>query len=263
MNHKSIQPIQLFTIGILLIGISIINLFLDIPGTIHEYLFEKRINETGIVTYPPLDKLKKDQRDTSDLDFQANKIELRQELYAIDRMLLNQESSPPLTIRNAYIPDRIVIDSIHLDAPVIIASNQSVEVKDQWFEQWNAPDEFAVGWHDHSAPLGVSGNVVLNGHHNEFGKVFANLVYLKKGDLIHLYSGSKSFWYEVSTMMVLKERDASIETRMENAQWINETEDDRLTLVTCWPKRNNTHRFIVVAYPVVNEKSPELSQVAP
>ena len=143
-----------------------------------------------------------------------------------------------------------MIDAIKLDAPVIIAANQSIELKDQWFEQWIAPDEFAVGWHNQSAPLGIPGNTVLNGHHNEFGEVFAKLVYLEEGDLIRVYSGSKSLWYEVSEMKVLNEREASIETRLENAKWIGETSDERLTLVTCWPKRTNTHRLIVVAYPV-------------
>ncbi len=64
-------------------------------------------------------------------------------------------------------------------------------------------------------------------------------------------------------MMVLNEREASIQTRMENAKWINKTDDVQLTLVTCWPKRNNTHRLIIVALPVGDNQTQELSQISP
>ena len=37
---------------------------------------------------------------------------------------------------------------------------------------------------------------------------------------------------------------------MENAAWIMPSEDERLTLVTCWPYTSNTHRLIIVARPV-------------
>jgi len=37
--------------------------------------------------------------------------------------------------------------------------------------------------------------------------------------------------------------------RQENARWIAPTDDERLTLVTCWPYTNNTHRVVVVAKP--------------
>jgi len=251
MKPISFKPSQFYAIGILFLGLSVANLFLDIPELIREYALERRINSPASQS----DSIKFSVTDDQGIipvtgSAPIEKSALREDLIQLKHLLLTKKTAPAQIIHNAYIPDRIVIDSIKLDAPVIIAANKSIELKDQWFEQWLAPDEFAVGWHDHSAPLGITGNTVLNGHHNEFGKVFANLVYLEDGDLIQVYSGNKSFWFEVSEMMVLNEREASIEKRMENARWIGETADDRLTLVTCWPKRSNTHRLIVVAYPV-------------
>jgi sortase A len=41
----------------------------------------------------------------------------------------------------------------------------------------------------------------------------------------------------------------SEEKRLENARWIGPFPDERLTLVTCWPYTNNTHRVIVIAKP--------------
>ena len=50
--------------------------------------------------------------------------------------------------------------------------------------------------------------------------------------------------------MILEERDQSLDVRIENAQWIEQTDDERLTLVTCWPYTDNSHRLIVVAHPI-------------
>jgi LPXTG-site transpeptidase (sortase) family protein len=164
--------------------------------------------------------------------------------------------SVPLSQRTSisgFVPDRIVIPSIQLDAPVIPAAQKSVEIQNQWFEQWSAPDEFAAGWQADSAPLGVLGNTVINGHHNVDGKVFGHLVNIKVGDTILVYSGQKVFEYQIAEINVLREKNAPLATRENNAQWISTTSDERLTLVTCWPKRTNTHRLIVVAYPVLSQ----------
>jgi sortase A len=158
-------------------------------------------------------------------------------------------------IIDGYIPDRIIIPAIHLDAPVVQSDKTSVELRDQWFEQWTVPNEFAAGWQANSAPLGMAGNTVLGGHHNEYGKVFEHLVELNIGDLIYVYSGKVTFVYRVVDKLLLPERDVSLEIRKANAEWIAPTTDERLTLVTCWPKRSNTHRVIVVAEPVVDTQS--------
>jgi len=148
-----------------------------------------------------------------------------------------------------FIPDRIVIPAIHLDAPVMEAKATKVEIDGSEYIEWLAPDDFAAGWHTDSAPLGEIGNTVLNGHHNVHGKVFENLAYLQQGDIIKMYSGEQEFDYIVTNKMVLPERFATLEKRMENARWIMPSDDERLTLVTCWPKQTNTHRLVIVARP--------------
>lgn len=148
------------------------------------------------------------------------------------------------------IPDRIVIPAIDLDAPVIPAEEEKVAIDGVEYYRFLAPDQFAAGWHSNSASLGEAGNTVLNGHHNVYGEVFANLVYLQPGDRIFVYSASRSVEFQVANVLLLKERDASLEKRIENARWIEPSNDVRLTLVTCWPEYTNTHRLIVVASPV-------------
>lgn len=151
---------------------------------------------------------------------------------------------PPL------IPDRIIIPGIKLDAKVVPANLKQIEVQSKLFQQWEAPNSFAVGHLTSSASLGVAGNTVLIGHHNVYGEVFRYLVNLKVGDLIMVYSGNNEFAYVITLKMILRERDQPLEVRLKNAQWIAPSQDVRLTLITCWPYTNNTHRLILVATPI-------------
>jgi len=157
------------------------------------------------------------------------------------------EPTSTQTPSGPLIPDRIVIPSIKLDAPVILASEEKIKIGKEDYLQFQAPDEFAAGWHPNSAPLGEVGNTVLNGHHNVHGKVFGHLVDLVPGDRIIVYSGTTLFNFQVANVLILPERDADLSVRLENARWIEPSNDIRLTLVTCWPEYSNTHRLIIVA----------------
>jgi LPXTG-site transpeptidase (sortase) family protein len=156
--------------------------------------------------------------------------------------------SPPAVI--GYVPQRLVIPSIGVDAPIIPVSNVEVEVQSHMYRQWEAPDSDAVGWHENSARIGVPGNTVFNGHHNIYGEVFRHLSELEAGDLIFVSVGVETRAYQVAAKMILKERFEPLERRLENARWIQATQDERLTLITCWPYTSNTHRVVVVATPV-------------
>lgn len=147
------------------------------------------------------------------------------------------------------IPDRIEIPAIGLIAPIVVSDYNKTKVEGETFGQWVAPSKFAAGWHPDSALLGQTGNIVINGHHNEFGEVFGKLVDLKLGDLIIVYFGNEAFTYVISNRMILAERFQETSVRLQNARWLGKTDDTRLTLVTCWPAESNTHRLIIVARP--------------
>jgi LPXTG-site transpeptidase (sortase) family protein len=148
-------------------------------------------------------------------------------------------------------PGRILIPAIGLDAPVSAISLESVSSNGATYFQWPVPNEFRAGWHDNSARLGQPGNTVLNGHHNIYGQVFRHLVELNEGDTIIVHDGkNQSFRYEVTAKEIFPERDQPLAVRLENAHWIGATDDERLTLVTCWPLTDNSHRLVIVAHPV-------------
>lgn len=177
----------------------------------------------------------------------------------IQELLKPQAARPtPIPI---FIPDSISIPAIHLSATIQPVGANIIELDGQLYQQWNAPDEFAVGWHNTSSPLGRIGNTVLNGHNNIYGEVFRNLAKIKPGDKIYLTSGDLQFTYLVTNSMKLKEEYQDVNIRMENARWIEPSMDERVTLISCWPYSNNTYRWVVVAIPTgSSERIPNIDQ---
>lgn len=145
------------------------------------------------------------------------------------------------------MPDRLVLPAIHIDIPVVELGWNTTQKEDQVFSEWDVA-AYAAGWHKNSAQLGEGGNVVMSGHNNILGSVFRELDQLKRGDEITVWSGSQTFAYQVDKVLIVPEKYATSEQRKENAQWIGPFADDRLTLVSCWPRDDNTHRIIVVAH---------------
>jgi LPXTG-site transpeptidase (sortase) family protein len=166
----------------------------------------------------------------------------------------NRESVGTPTVHpRGLVPDRLVIPAFKLDAPILPVRYRALSFDDQMYDQWLAPDKFAVGWSDTSALLGYPGNSVFDGHHNSFGMVFKDLVNLNIGDEIDIYSGNVLFQYRVVLKMLVPERMQPMAVRMANARWIAPTTDERITLITCWPANDSTHRVIIVAYPIQNK----------
>lgn len=158
-------------------------------------------------------------------------------------------------------PSRLVIPAIDLDAPVDTVGWSVTTQGGQQVSMWDVPNRFAAGWLKTTARVGEPGNTVLDGHHNIDGEVFRDLVDLNEGDLIQVYAGGAVRDYVVKLMKILPEKNQPIDVRLENAQWIQPTSDERLTLVTCWPYTNNTHRLVVVATPAELLSRPNPGEV--
>jgi sortase A len=148
-------------------------------------------------------------------------------------------------------PHRLLITAIGLDAPVEAVGWHIVN----GVSQWDVPDHFAAGWLKTSALLGQVGNTVLTGHHNIAGEVFRYLVNLRPGDEIEVDAYSQVYFYKVTTRKIVQELGEPEAVRLENAKWMLPTDDERLTLITCWPYTSNTHRLIIVAKPFDPERN--------
>ncbi len=147
------------------------------------------------------------------------------------------------------LPTRIVIPAIGVDAPIVPVSWYTVEVEGWTQAMWNLPDGYAAGWHETSATLGVPGNTVLNGHNATNGEVFRDLYKLDTDDEIVVYANEVPYTYTVAKMLILPEGGQPLEVRIQNAQYILPTDDERLTLVTCHPYGSLRNRLIVIAFP--------------
>ena len=157
---------------------------------------------------------------------------------------------PPAPTPTPALPMRIVIPEIDVDAPVVTVSLDPAELDGQVRSVWGVPASYAAGWHDTSAPLGVPGNTVLNGHNTTNGEVFRDLYTLAISDVVTVYSNDASYTYEISEILILPEAGQPLEVRLENARYILPTGDERLTLVTCHPYGSLRNRLIVIAHPV-------------
>ncbi len=85
---------------------------------------------------------------------------------ALEPMRAQKPLEPTPTPPHGWIPQRIVIPAIRLDTPVVPVGFHEIRIGDQTVRVWETPNFFAAGWHRTSAPLGVPGNTVLNGHRN-------------------------------------------------------------------------------------------------
>jgi sortase A len=149
------------------------------------------------------------------------------------------------------MPTRIVIPSISVDAPVVPAARHEVRGQETTLAWLEVPRERAAGWYEASAALGVAGNTVLSGHNTGYGEVFRDLYTLDAGDTVIVYADDMPYMHTVSETLVLVEAGETLEARRRNAHYIEPTDDERVTLVTCHPYGSLRYRLIVIARPGV------------
>jgi sortase A len=157
---------------------------------------------------------------------------------------------------------RIAIPAIDIDSKIVTVGWDIEEQKGKQVAVWQVA-EYAVGHHVGSANPGSNGNIVLAGHVGGYGKVFKDLIKLKAGDQITLYSNGQQYLYIVSEQIIVNEEGVSAEQQAKNAQYIQPTNSEVITMITCWPptgKDRFTQRVIVQAVPF---HSPETNQDDP
>jgi sortase A len=115
--------------------------------------------------------------------------------------------------------------------------------------EWDSPGA-DVGWVITSVLPDETGNVILYGHNNLYGRVFEHLADLTEGDKIYLQTGTRRWEYEARYVLLLPITGASEKQVETYQQYLQPTQDERLTLISCWPPVSNTHRVVVIAFRV-------------
>lgn len=91
-----------------------------------------------------------------------------------------------------------------------------------------------------TSPIGETGNAAIAAHRSyTYGKQFNRLPEVESGDLIQVETAQKKLTYKVTEKVLVKPTDLSV---LQNNN--NET---MITLITCHPMKNPTHRYIVKA----------------
>ncbi len=173
--------------------------------------------------------------------------------------------TPGLDTPVGTLPARIRIPAIGVDAPVVPIGWEVVNVDDldsqngsEGQAMWQVPDRYAAGWHKTSAKLGVPGNTVLNGHNTMNGEVFRYVYKLEPGAFILMDDkNGATYTYQVQHVYILPEAGQPMEVRVQNARYIQATEDERLTLVTCHPYGSLRNRLVVIAFPASGSEERE------
>lgn len=137
---------------------------------------------------------------------------------------------------------RITSTAVHLDARIIPTYVQN--------GAWQVAD-YAAGWLYGTPQPGQPGNSVLAGHNNWHGEVFRNLEFMHLGDEFTITtSDNVAHHYRVTEMYKVPEKNVGLAQQVANAHYIDNTPDERVTLITCWPYTTYTHRLIVIGHPV-------------
>lgn len=145
-------------------------------------------------------------------------------------------------------PDtRLIIPRIEKNVPMVTVKTENL-IKKNWEglekDIMNALRNGVIHYPGTAMP-GQKGNIVVTGHSSyfpwdpgRFKDVFALLHEVKLKDKIYLFHNQKKYVYEVSDIKVVTPDQVDL---------LKQTEEDRLTLITCTPIGTNLKRLIVTA----------------
>ena len=149
------------------------------------------------------------------------------------RSALRRQIAPPQTANREIRGS----DPQFIDLPTIGKRNLSIVGGTDW-ETLKA----GVGWFNNGAQPGTDLNVVLSAHNDIYGSVFREITELQIGDEVTLLdANSQRYTYRVVDGYEVEPTEVSVlDPNAGGGQGI-------LTLITCYPYGENTHRWIVVA----------------
>jgi sortase A len=164
----------------------------------------------------------------------------------------HQTAEQPLTSdqRGSTIT-RIVIPAIKVDRKVLEVRWTLQQQDDQAVAVWEV-DPYRVGHHQGSSSPGGGGNIVLSGHSGGWQYPFNDIYWLQVGDLIQLFSDGLVYDYRVSDHILVDEVGQPLEQRLQNARYIEPTDEEVVTMVACWPLTGPdkfSQRIIIRAEP--------------
>lgn len=147
-------------------------------------------------------------------------------------------------------PERLVVESIDLDAPL-----RPIEV-DREGVLTPPSDVTEVGWWQRSAHPGApQGQTVVTGHAvNRGDGVMDDLGKVRRGDVVQVHDDEQVFDYAVTKVHVLTREEVAEQAE---SLFMQDRGDGRLVLITCedWVNGEYTSNTIVFAEPLGDAKT--------
>ncbi len=156
-------------------------------------------------------------------------VEVSGNLDSIETEEIEENTYNENTIDDKYIIENMVgmliIDDIDLNLPILNeTTKENLSIALTSIEPENEP--------------GQVGNLAIAGHRShDFGRNFNRLDEITDGDLIKVNVGKTIYTYEVTEKLIVKPEET----------WVlkGDGESKEVTLVTCHPLKNPTHRLII------------------
>ena len=126
-------------------------------------------------------------------------------------------------------PTRLRIARLGIDTPVVALNIAN--------GAWQVPS-FAAGYLAGGAWPGHAGNETITGHDDRDGAVFRHLDELRRGDVVQVFAGSRSYSYSVIAMRGVPPTRVDL---------LRPTRGAMLTLITCTPYLVDSARLVVRA----------------
>ncbi len=174
---------------------------------------------------------------------------------------------PPTATAAPLLPVRLVIPDLKIDTKVVEMGWTVKQTATGAVSEWDIPKNTA-GHHLNSAGIGQGDNLVISGHNNIYARVFMPISqawpstgstrvdkFTEKSDVLtgrelRLFDpAGQQHTYVITDFYRLWDTGVSQAQRIKNGRFILPTGDERVTIVTCWPPTNNTHRLVVIARP--------------
>jgi sortase A len=134
--------------------------------------------------------------------------------------------APEKTMKNGII-GKLEINKIDLTIPIMEGASQ-------------ANLKVAAGHLKGTSPVGEAGNSAIAAHRSyTYGKQFNRLPEVEVGDTIQVVTKNKKLTYRIIEEMIVLPDDLSVLKK--------DASESILTLITCHPMKNPTHRYIVKA----------------
>lgn len=160
-----------------------------------------------------------------------------------EQLSLRETINSTFLNKEYLFPDRLLIPSLNIEAPVVISQNPEEK-------SLQADLEKGVIYLPGSSALNENGTMVIMGHSSaypwyggKYGSIFALLNKLSIGDEIIVFSKEKEFVYRVEGKEIKAPKDLIFQKDENNSV---------LYLVSCWPVNTAWKRIVIKTVKVLD-----------